>query len=246
MASIALRIFNFPPIFSSVDVREFLHLFGLETVRFIKRRNTDGAIVSVDNESEARLVIARLHQLLIKTHRLKVEYTDEAEASSSNCCSVSKDATRSRVMATPEQRCFSLGFDSFPPPHLSYRYPKCSPVVIENISNELASNTAFYYQTLHLMNKMNLTPPFESRQKPEAIVPIMEGRPEDRFATQTAALSDEESELESDSEMGSVGGKAKATSSVIKRTMKVVNYDPTSAEPQTVAPKSQKKAKLEI
>uniref|UniRef100_A0A182YP06 Uncharacterized protein n=1 Tax=Anopheles stephensi TaxID=30069 RepID=A0A182YP06_ANOST len=189
MKPITLRIFNFPPIFTSVDVREFLHLFGLETDRFIKRRNTHGAIVSVDNESEVRLVIARLHQLQIKTHRLKVEYT-------------------------------------------------------ANIVAELASNTALYYQTLHLMNKMNLKPPFESGPNADPIARVTE-RPEgDGLAAQTATLSDEESELESDSELNSAG-KVKVASSLLKRTMKVVNYDPAPVEPQTVG-KPQKKAKLEI
>ncbi|XP_050074846.1 RNA-binding region-containing protein 3 [Anopheles maculipalpis] len=243
MTSITLRIFNFPPMFTSVDVREFLHLFGLETVRFIKRRNTDGAIVSVDNESEARLVIARLHQLLIKTHRLKVEYTNEAEPSSPNCFD-RKDATRNRNMTAPGERCFTLGFDSFPPPHLAYRYPKCSPEILENITTELASNTALYYQTLHLMNKMNLKPPFVDRQKIDPIASVSEGL-EDRLATATDTLSDEESELESDAELSSVG-KAKTTSGLLKRTMKVVNYQSTPPEPPQSALKAPKRAKLEI
>ncbi|XP_049294804.1 RNA-binding region-containing protein 3 [Anopheles funestus] len=239
MTSIALRIFNFPPIFTSVDVREFLHLFGLETVRFIKRRNADGAIVSVDNDSEARLVIARLHQLLIKTHRLKVEYSNEAEPISTHPSW--KEATKRNTVVSSEERCFPVAFEGFPPSHLSYRYPKSSPEILENITNELASNTALYYQTLHLMNKMNLKPPFESRQKTDPITPIA---PEESLQTHPASLSEEESELESDSELSSTR-KTKATFNLLKRTMKVVNYDPSMVE-QQIMQKSQKKAKLEI
>ncbi|XP_052897400.1 RNA-binding region-containing protein 3 [Anopheles moucheti] len=237
MSSIALRVFNFPPMFNSVDVREFLHLFGLETVRFIKRRNADGAIVSVDNESEARLVIARLHQLLIKTHRLKVEYSNENEPASF----AGKEATKHKTVGMPEQRCFPLGFEGFPPPHLAYRYPKSSPEILENITKELASNSALYYQTLHLMNKMNLKPPFESRQKENTITP---NAPEESSQSHPASLSEEESELESDSEVNSTR-KTNTSNNLLKRTMKVVNYEPSSVELQTTQ-KPPKKAKLEI
>uniref|UniRef100_A0A182LUM8 RRM domain-containing protein n=1 Tax=Anopheles culicifacies TaxID=139723 RepID=A0A182LUM8_9DIPT len=241
MASIALRIFNFPPMFTSVDVREFLHLFGLETVRFIKRRNTDGAIVTVDSESEARLVIARLHQLLIKTHRLKVEYSNENEPNLSTS-TATKEPTVGKAIITPGEKCFPLGFEGFPPPHLSYRYPKSSPEILENITKELASNPALYYQTLHLMNKMNLRPPFESRQTMDAIPPVTPNESIQKHPQ--ASWSEEESELESDTELDSAR-KAKATVNFLKRTMKVVNYDHSPAELQSV-PKPQKKAKLEI
>ncbi|XP_053663864.1 RNA-binding region-containing protein 3 [Anopheles marshallii] len=237
MASIALRIFNFPPMFSSVDVREFLHLFGLEAVRFIKRRNADGAIVIVNNESEARLVIARLHQLLIKTHRLKVEYSNKNEPDSS----AGREPTKHKAVGTPEQRCFPIGFEGFPPPHLAYRYPKSSPEILENITKELASNSALYYQTLHLMNKMNLKPPFESRQKENTITPIA---PEQSSQMHSGNLSEEESELESDSELNSTR-KTKTSYNLLKHTMKVVNYEPSSVELQTTQ-KPPKKAKLEI
>ncbi|XP_040161919.1 U11/U12 small nuclear ribonucleoprotein 65 kDa protein [Anopheles arabiensis] len=242
MSPISLKIFNFPPIFSSVDVREFLHLFGLETTRLIKRRNTNGAIVCVDNESEARLVISRLHQLLIKTHRLKVEYTNQGEESSSaelQSSPLADKVTKSKSLVTVAEKCFTLGYEGFPPPHLAYRYPKCSPEVLQNIARELAGNTAFYYQTLHLMNKMNLQPPFERRQDTITTTPAAEEQ------QSQATVSDEESELESDSEMHEPG-KPKSAYSQVMRTMKVVNYEASSRESQSVQRPALKKTKMEI
>uniref|UniRef100_A0A182WK41 S-phase kinase-associated protein 2 n=1 Tax=Anopheles minimus TaxID=112268 RepID=A0A182WK41_9DIPT len=129
---------------------------------------------------------------MIKTHRLKVEYSEEKEPNL--CDSTGKEAAIRKAVITPGEKCFPLGYEGFPPPHLSYRYPKSSPEILENITKELASNAALYYQTLHLMNKMNLKPPFEIRQKTDLTPPIA---PEEMHR---ASLSEEESELESDTE----------------------------------------------
>lgn len=48
-----------------------------------------------------------------------------------------------------------------PPYHLRYRYPDPNPLILSNIANSLASNQKFYYQVLHLMNRMNLPVPFK-------------------------------------------------------------------------------------
>lgn len=47
------------------------------------------------------------------------------------------------------------------PPYLEYAYPKATPLVVQNISNALLHVPKFYEQVLHLMNKMNLPPPFD-------------------------------------------------------------------------------------
>lgn len=48
-----------------------------------------------------------------------------------------------------------------PPHHLHYSYPDPNPHILSNIANALACNQKFYYQVLHLMNRMNLPAPFE-------------------------------------------------------------------------------------
>ncbi|XP_053674138.1 RNA-binding region-containing protein 3 [Anopheles nili] len=244
MSSISLRIFNFPPMFASVDIREFLHLFGLDTLGFIRRRNTTGAIVTVNSESEARLVIARLHQLLIKTHRLKVEYSDKKDTNEdikSYESSENAETTKRKALDAIEDRLFPLEYEGFPPAHLSYRYPKSSPEILQNISRELASNHVFYYQTLHLMNKMNLKPPFECRTETSA---VLDSASCQDTVPSYASVSEEESELESDTEQAEKK-KLKTQYHRPAPTMKVLNYNPETLEPQS-ATKLLKKTKLEI
>ncbi|XP_058065862.1 RNA-binding region-containing protein 3-like [Anopheles bellator] len=240
MSPIALRIFNFPPLFTNVDVREYLHLFGLEIKHLYKRRAAVCALVYVSTEAAARLVIARLHQLLIISHRLKVEYSEVAmnDAEPDDAGEISVTAKRKTADSILQKSSFR-GYEGFPPPCLMYRYPKASSGTLNKISRELSTNVAFYYQVLHLMNKMNLTPPFET----------LKGSSENLQTLNLAShslhsASDDESELESDTENISLKRLKPATSISLPRTMKVVNYDcPT--EP-LVCVKQQKVSKLEI
>lgn len=55
----------------------------------------------------------------------------------------------------------SLDLNQPPPYHLHYSYPDPNPHILSNIANALACNQKFYYQVLHLMNRMNLPVPFE-------------------------------------------------------------------------------------
>lgn len=95
-----------------------------------------------------------------------------------------------------------LGFQQPPPPYLKYNYPPIDKDIMDNICISLLSNKRFYTQVLHLMNRMNLEPPFGERKgkvKPP-------GKPKS-VSTQTEILSsdkpeqqqnknEEESELE--------------------------------------------------
>lgn len=46
------------------------------------------------------------------------------------------------------------------PPTLRYRYPPPTVEILYNIMNAIAAVPKLYTQVLHLMNKMNLPPPF--------------------------------------------------------------------------------------
>uniref|UniRef100_A0AAG5D0I0 RRM domain-containing protein n=1 Tax=Anopheles atroparvus TaxID=41427 RepID=A0AAG5D0I0_ANOAO len=241
--SIALRIFNFPPILTNLDVREFLHLFGLQATRLFRRRACHGAIVNVANESEARLVISRLHQLLIQSHRIKVEYSEKepsVDESSSSIFDTKVPIKRKTVDRIEEGRA-TLTYEGFPPPHLMYRYPKHSPTILHNISSQLASNASFYYQVLHLMNKMSLKAPFESSQ-PEKSATSCEP-----VNSSPQPCSDEESELESDDGInGSKRTKLNHNLRSVPRTMKVVHYDQSLPRTQNVGRPYSQKSNIEI
>ncbi|KAF0697381.1 Aste57867_11933 [Aphanomyces stellatus] len=51
-------------------------------------------------------------------------------------------------------------------PLLEYKYPKATPDIVLNIANALMALPKLYTQVLHLMNKMNLPPPFEPNAIP--------------------------------------------------------------------------------
>lgn len=64
----------------------------------------------------------------------------------------------------------AVSFHQPPPPHLKYLYPKPNRATINNIAHALASVPKFYTQVLHLMNKMNLPPPFSNIPDPPEMV----------------------------------------------------------------------------
>lgn len=66
-----------------------------------------------------------------------------------------------KLYATDDDLCF----DQPPPPYLKYEYPPISKDILDNISIALLNNKKFYTQVLHLMNRMNLDPPFQQRKE---------------------------------------------------------------------------------
>jgi U11/U12 small nuclear ribonucleoprotein SNRNP65 len=53
-----------------------------------------------------------------------------------------------------------LGIDYGIPPQLHYKYPPPNPFILNNIMQAIAAVPKLYVQVCHLMNKMNLPPPF--------------------------------------------------------------------------------------
>ncbi|KAH8290196.1 hypothetical protein KR054_000929 [Drosophila jambulina] len=85
-------------------------------------------------------------------------------------------------------------FTQPPPPYLSYSYPPIDAEILARIGQQLQVNKSFYNQVLHLMNRMNLEPPFQKRSSG-----ILLMNNHQNAATQTEVVpSDPESELESE------------------------------------------------
>ncbi|KAJ1553708.1 hypothetical protein HK096_006776, partial [Nowakowskiella sp. JEL0078] len=74
--------------------------------------------------------------------------------------------TQTPIVSTPSFAPLSksLGLIYPPNPTLLYKYPPPTPVIISKISNAIMSIPKLYTQVLHLMNKMNLPPPFTEDQ----------------------------------------------------------------------------------
>ncbi|KAH8394743.1 hypothetical protein KR222_003948 [Zaprionus bogoriensis] len=87
-------------------------------------------------------------------------------------------------------------FTQPPPPYLRYAYPPINDDILQAIGTALKSDKRFYVQVLHLMNRMNLEPPFAARPQGISLPALRQS-----IATQTEQWQSEtESELESDEE----------------------------------------------
>ncbi|KAG2172876.1 hypothetical protein INT43_000226, partial [Umbelopsis isabellina] len=74
-------------------------------------------------------------------------------------------------------------------PNLHYRYPDPTPEILTNIMHAVGTVPRLYNQVLHLMNKMNLPPPFGPVRR-DAMPAVLKRKADDLVAS-------DESEMES-------------------------------------------------
>nr|XP_056700256.1 RNA-binding region-containing protein 3 [Euleptes europaea] len=175
-SSRTLLVRHLPSALSSSEKEELLRHFGASSVRVLADcgRLKHTAFATFANENVAAQALSRLHQLSLLGHTLVVEYAKEQD--SVHALSQSSLSEKDKCLEEPvkeekgkkELGCLqvesgiapSLGL-TFPLSScLKYLYPPPSNTILANIANALASVPKFYVQVLHLMNKMNLPPPF--------------------------------------------------------------------------------------
>lgn len=115
------------------------------------------------------------------------------------------EGSKSGALPSREPIAERLGVDYPFPPHLEYAYPLPDGGILTNIVNSLIAVPRFYTQVLHLMNKMNLPPPFRMPLPTPPLPPSVPNPPPPpppavAMEHQTKDLSSEESELESSGE----------------------------------------------
>lgn len=168
---------NFPHSFSQVEIHEFVELFDPIEVDIYKISRTAFAVFK--SKEHTRHILHLLHQEEIEGYRLFVEFSvknrsrstllrahadDNITGNQSNETSVLKldvNDIIKRLYATAE----NVNVNQPPPPYLFYEYPKATRPIIDAISIILESTPPFYIQVLHLMNRMNLEPPFIANDK---------------------------------------------------------------------------------
>lgn len=167
-----LMIKNLPPELSDAEKKDLLTHFGAVNVKIItsKYKQKSKAFVKFESEDIAKNVMLRLHQMVILDSRLCVEYADQELG-----CGKMQSSTKDIEDGTKHFNTFlnklnswnvAVNFHQPPPPHLKYLYPKPNRTTINNIAHALAAIPKFYTQVLHLMNKMNLPPPFSNIPDP--------------------------------------------------------------------------------
>ncbi|XP_058837024.1 RNA-binding region-containing protein 3 [Topomyia yanbarensis] len=207
-SKVQLCIRNFPDSFSESDISEFLNHFGIGGAKFLKRRNKITTVISVQNEMLARNIINRLHQLQILSKRLTIEYYSPREV---EIVDVNPEKPPALKQKTQELSKFAkalhavhpVDFSQPPPPYLKYRYPRPTREIIDSICVALESVPKFYTQVLHLMNRMNLPPPFTERDLHRKTCPVEKKdvyQQTDLTGMMDSLLAEGESELESDVE----------------------------------------------
>ncbi|XP_050299974.1 RNA-binding region-containing protein 3-like [Anthonomus grandis grandis] len=213
-----LRIKHLPKELTDHQKEDFVKHFGAYKVKIITSKAKSKSVVyaKFENEEVAKNVMSRLHQITILNCRLCVEFaeTDILQGQLTNQ-RVSDERTNvdgklfksfiNKIHAFND----SVGFHQPPPSHLKYNYPKANRPTINNIAHALATVPRFYTQVLHLMNKMNLPPPFAVPEPPvRVVVPGGQAQPvvtqkvaiQETPGEKRKATSSEESELESDEE----------------------------------------------
>lgn len=207
-----LKIKNLPKELSDAHKEDFIRHFGASKVKVITSRVKEKAVVYAKFESEelAKNVLIRLHQITVLSSRLCVEYAENDVLQGKPKLKKVEDTDISNKKFFKsflnKLTVFndSVGFHQPPPSHLKYMYPKANRATINNIAHALATIPRFYTQVLHLMNKMNLPPPFAVEQLSVRTItpshhPVVHQKPiEKPPAPIEAQESSSESELESD------------------------------------------------
>lgn len=198
-----LLIRGFPHWLKGSEKESLLQHFGAKEVVNMpsrgKMRNCVFATFSC--HEDAKRTLSRLHQLKILNSRLVIEYVQEKHTQLLQDIvhdneNEEEDGTE-HIPLSPKH--------THPPkpqlpsaPRLSYHYPPPTHSTITNITHTLLTIPKFYVQVLHLMNLMNLPPPFgpPTPAPPDMIGPGRLGEPGEEREE-----GDLESEIGSDSEV---------------------------------------------
>lgn len=168
-----LRVRNLPKELSETEIHDLLYHFGATSIKVItsKAKQQSVAFAKFDTKEVAKNVMLRLHQFTILNSRLCVEYAEHdighAKLEVPTLANVARSSKHFKVFINRLNAFNSaVSFNQPPPPHLKYNYPKPNRATINNIAHALLSVPKFYTQVLHLMNKMNLPPPFSNVPDP--------------------------------------------------------------------------------
>lgn len=216
-----LLIKNFPQKFSGTDKQDFLKLFGSKSVTCLYGKLQNSCFAEFPDVASTQQALETLHQFEVLGQRLVAEYAKpvhkelaskiEAQKAFEKTVFETDEKTKKEKTTTKNQEnelgfpvgiASNLGLNHNFPNHLNYKYPEPTVQILTNIANALATIPKFYTLVLHLMNKMNLPPPFTGSTP----TPPVQGDSVnlhdacvDTFDLHTFVSSDE-SEIESDSE----------------------------------------------
>lgn len=158
---------NFPSDFLAAEIQEFIDIcLTNTTATVVSITKTNSALVRFSTTLEPKHYIRELHQRPVKSCLLSVTYAKKLSASNSTSTvrssgsSATADIKHNFSEFLKKLNATDLLFEQPPPPHLRYVYPKANRDILDAISIALETTPKLYTQVLHLMNRMNLEPPF--------------------------------------------------------------------------------------
>ncbi|RIB29000.1 hypothetical protein C2G38_2156421 [Gigaspora rosea] len=224
-----LIVKNLPNLPES-DLLEFLRHFGPQDIRLGRTQHLkNSAFLDFSDRALASIAYSKFQELEdIGGKKIRVEYASpskealkkKASGDAANCPGDIRqnDVAAPQLPPPPpvppipgshaEPIAHSLGFNYPPAPTLHYRYPPPTVEILYNIMNAIAAVPKLYTQVLHLMNKMNLPPPFKP-MVPESVPPLLQQHLSDlqnaddnskKRKKRDELLSDDESEIDSEDE----------------------------------------------
>ena len=170
-----LRILHLPPELSDDRRNELFQKYGAVKTRTLRPSKkytiTFAKFLSCHAATEALL---RLHQLNVRGQYLTVEFAKKSISADStehdDRDDVGKEESKRESANKSNFQAFLQKLNSWtmnqvftqpPPPHIRYKYAPPTRSTLIRIAVQLLKEPAFYTQVLHLMNRMNLPPPFE-------------------------------------------------------------------------------------
>ncbi|OQR91075.1 hypothetical protein THRCLA_09115 [Thraustotheca clavata] len=166
MSECIARVNNIPMALPVNAIEELLKHVGATSIRILcGRHKKKAALATFPNASIRDIACTRINKMCLADHKLEATpYESSSEVKPSlqhkqenvEYQPVSGFARRQPTPIAPH-----LGLHYPPSPFLEYKYPKATTDIVVNIANALMALPKFYTQVLHLMNKMNLPPPFE-------------------------------------------------------------------------------------
>ncbi|XP_017781498.1 PREDICTED: RNA-binding protein 40-like [Nicrophorus vespilloides] len=214
-----LKVKNLPKSLTNDEKEDFLRFFGATYTKLItsKLKEKTVAFAKFETKQLAKSVLHRLHQSKVLDTILYVEYAQhdigysKLQLKSDKSDDVKNKKFYKAFITKINAFNSSVAFNQPPPPYLQYEYPKANRSTINNIAHALASVPKFYTQVLHLMNKMNLPPPFSVDI---ADLPIREQPQPKQQQHVNVKESSSESEIESEPD------EKRSKDIVVKRTLR--------------------------
>lgn len=196
-----LKIKHLPSCLTDAEKEDFMKHFGSQQVKVITSLSKQKSIVygKFDSKQQAKAVLHRTHQLRVLDAIICVEYAEKKIADSFpaplllQTTEVQSHKHFINYVTKINALNSAVGYDQPPPAHLRYTYPRANRATIHNISFALETVPQFYVQVLHLMNRMNLPPPFSNA--PDTPIPVKTVQPPKPVPP---PKSDSESEMESE------------------------------------------------